>query len=439
MEDTPLCRSSSAPLMAPRRYVGAKLPPLTMLGTVPPAALIPSTHALAPQSPAKSPMDLRAAGAPRQGGGKAPPSPTTPPPAQFGIITDGELPSAKRRGDRLLSTSSDATTAEPATCMSSQVGASLFQDSCGGPLALALGDARDIVAFIPPALAMPKYSKKAEPSWIRGKALGSGSYGTVFKAFDPNSLQIFAVKELVLDDTLSGFTRQRERVDAELSICQSLRHPNIVSYLGHGMTEEYLHIYLEYVPGGSMLNLLAQFGPLESAALRKATRGTLEGLDYLHTHSPPIVHRDIKGANLLVDLDMTVKLTDFGCSKWNYDTKSFTTLGSIPWMAPEVITQLEGYGRKADVWSFGCTIIEMATGEKPWGNDAFDNMMFALNHIANSSSTPPLPDHAPALCRDLIRLCLRRVQGDRPSTAELLRHEFVSRPCLGMGRRRGGA
>lgn len=99
------------------------------------------------------------------------------------------------------------------------------------------------------------------------------------------------LQELVLDDTLSGFTRQRERVDAELSICQSLRHPNIVSYLGHGMTEEYLHIYLEYVPGGSMLNLLAQFGPLESAALRKATRGTLEGLDYLHTHSPPIVHR----------------------------------------------------------------------------------------------------------------------------------------------------
>jgi len=260
------------------------------------------------------------------------------------------------------------------------------------------------------------------PQWIKGDSLGSGSFGTVYKALDPVKLQIFAVKEIALE----GNAKSRERLAVELSICQSLRHPNIVSFLGHDYTEHSLFIYLEFVPGGSMSSLLSEFGALEGNVLRKATQGMLQGLDFLHTRSPPVVHRDLKGANLLVSVDMSVKLADFGCSKWSSDTKSFTTLGSVPWMAPEVIMQSEGYGRKADIWSFGCTVIEMASAEKPWGNGTFDNLMFALNHIANSSETPPIPDGVDSSCCELIAACTQRSQHARPCTSDLLQQAFLA-------------
>merc|ERR1719188_1507119 len=115
----------------------------------------------------------------------------------------------------------------------------------------------------------------------------------------------------------------------------------------------------------------------------------LKGLDYLHTRRPPVVHRDIKCANILVDLNFSVKLADFGCSRQQDVTTSFTTIGSIPWMAPEVIQQHDGYGRKADIWSLGCTVIEMFTAEKPWGNAFFDNIMYAMSHIGLSEALPP--------------------------------------------------
>mmetsp|Transcript_102516 Transcript_102516/g.287338 ORF Transcript_102516/g.287338 Transcript_102516/m.287338 type:complete len:362 (+) Transcript_102516:52-1137(+) len=260
-------------------------------------------------------------------------------------------------------------------------------------------------------------------SWVRGKLLGAGSYGKVYKAMDSEATQIFAVKEVPLDSALS---KARDRLDNELKICQRLRHRNIVSYLGHDYREQALFIYLEYVPGGSMEAFLREFGPLEGDALRKAALETLLGLDYLHTLSPPVVHRDLKGANLLVGSGMEVKLADFGCSRCCDDTTSFSTLGSVPWMATEVIAQVEGYGRGADIWSFGCTVIEMATGEKPWGDGALNNLLFALNRIANSDETPPLPQRAPPECRDLIARCTQRSQHARPATTWLLKHDFLS-------------
>lgn len=86
--------------------------------------------------------------------------------------------------------------------------------------------------------------------------------------------------------------------------------------------DHHLHIFFEYVPGGSMANFLAEFCCLEGKALWKATRGMLEGLGHLHTRSPPVVHRDLRGANLLIDAGLGVKLADFGCSTWNSGTRS---------------------------------------------------------------------------------------------------------------------
>jgi len=264
-------------------------------------------------------------------------------------------------------------------------------------------------------------------AWTRGHEIGAGSYGSVFKALDRQTGRIFAVKEAAV--SRSGSEEDRKYIDklkAELDICKDLRHPNIVSYLGHeSASSGSLYIYLEYVPGGSMSSMLAEFGALEGSPLRRSTAGLLEGLDYLHTRSPPVVHRDIKGANILVDLNFCVKLADFGCSKCSDITTSFTALGSIPWMAPEVIQQQAGHGRKADIWSLGCTIIEMATAEKPWGKSFFDNPMCALRHIGFTDAVPAIAATVAPEAHELISRCLRREPEQRPWASELLRHDFV--------------
>eukprot|EP00933_Yihiella_yeosuensis_P051943 TRINITY_DN49919_c0_g1_i1.p1 TRINITY_DN49919_c0_g1~~TRINITY_DN49919_c0_g1_i1.p1 ORF type:complete len:442 (+),score=59.15 TRINITY_DN49919_c0_g1_i1:115-1440(+) len=262
--------------------------------------------------------------------------------------------------------------------------------------------------------------------YVMGKPIGSGTYGCVFKALEKQTGRIFAIKKANVDCNRSDQDKKyRAKLKEELKICQDLRHPNIVACLGYSCSDMELSIYLEYIAGGSMSALLAEFGPLDNTLLRHATKGLLKGLNYLHTRHPPVVHRDIKGANILVGLDFCVKLADFGCSKRDDLTTSFTTIGSIPWMAPEVIQQKHGHGRKADVWSLGCCIIEMATAEKPWGDKAFENAMYALRMISMSDSTPPVPETMDEIGQDLIGQCIQRDPEIRASVAELLDHTFL--------------
>merc|ERR1712050_466236 len=139
------------------------------------------------------------------------------------------------------------------------------------------------------------------------------------------------------------------------------------------------------------------FGPLEESLIARYMCNLLQGLDYLHTRDPPVLHRDIKGANILVGLDCRVKLSDFGCSKRSAGTAIQTLRGSVPWMAPEVMRQSE-YGRKADIWSIGCVLIEMSTASAPWGH--FDNCLAAMVRIAMSEETPPVPSRLSSNCRE---------------------------------------
>jgi len=258
-------------------------------------------------------------------------------------------------------------------------------------------------------------------SWRKGKQIGQGSYGSVFKAQDLDRGLIFAVKQCPQADP-----KHVEKMKMEIEICRTLQHPNIVRYLGFEDSSGGLFVFLEYVAGGCMSNILHEFGALTSATLRKATRDCCRGLLYLHTRNPPVVHRDIKASNLLVDSDFEVKLADFGCSKKDDCTKSFTTIGSVPWMAPEVILNKEGHGRKADIWSFGCTVVEMATAEQPWGANRFNSVMFALRHIGMTDEVPTLPnDYQDEECRDFVRQCVVRCPETRPRSRHLLTHKFL--------------
>mmetsp|Transcript_18203 Transcript_18203/g.33448 ORF Transcript_18203/g.33448 Transcript_18203/m.33448 type:complete len:455 (-) Transcript_18203:85-1449(-) len=259
-------------------------------------------------------------------------------------------------------------------------------------------------------------------TWVRGETLGRGSLGRVFKALDQATGNVMAVKEVLLNTDQESDAKLRLALQNEVNLLKDLKHPHIVSYLGHDYIDNCLYMYLEYMPGGSMAQVLGTFGPFEEVLIAAYTRQLADGLVYLHTRDPPVVHRDVKGGNILVGLDGRVKLADFGCSKRAQETMSQTMRGSVPWMAPEVIAHT-CYGRAADIWSFGCVLIEMGTARVPWGN--FDNQLAAMVKIGMSKETPSLPTGISPSCQDFIRRCVQRDKTLRPSATDMLSLDFI--------------
>merc|ERR1712087_275216 len=203
---------------------------------------------------------------------------------------------------------------------------------------------------------------------------------------------------------------------------KDLVHPNIVAYLGHDYIDSCLYMYLEHMAGGTITQALHGFGPFEESLIASYSQQILEGLEYLHTREPSVIHRDIKGSNILIGEDCRPKLADFGCSKRTDRTLTHTMRGSIPWMAPEVIAHSR-YGRAADIWSFGCVVIEMGTANVPWGR--FEHQMQALVRIGLSQELPPFPEGVSEVCRLFIIDCVKRDPAERLTTSELLKHEFI--------------
>jgi len=266
-------------------------------------------------------------------------------------------------------------------------------------------------------------------TWKRGQLLGVGAFGKVYLGLNTNTGELFAVKELVFENSLEAEAhRSVLSFRQEIELMRSLRHENIVRYLGTQVTDtNTICIFLEFVSGGSLSSVLSKFGPLTESVIRVYTKQVLTGLEYLHKNG--IIHRDIKGANILVDPAGTVKLTDFGCAKairglQGSNIKSL--VGTPYWMAPEVIRN-EGYGRSADIWSLGCTIVEMACGRPPWSQE-FTELAAAMYHIASSNEIPHIPDSLSSDGHDFLLLCFRRESRERSDASTLLSHVFIRQP-----------
>ncbi|XP_060755869.1 mitogen-activated protein kinase kinase kinase 22 isoform X3 [Neoarius graeffei] len=224
-------------------------------------------------------------------------------------------------------------------------------------------------------------SPRAPVNWRQGKLLGRGAFGEVYLCYDADTGRELAVKQVPFDPD-----------------CQETSK-------------------------GSIKDQLKAYGALTEKVTRRYTRQILQGVFYLHSNM--IVHRDIKGANILRDSSGNVKLGDFGASKRiqticmsGTGIKSVT--GTPYWMSPEVING-EGYGRKADVWSVACTVVEMLTQKPPW---AEYEAMAAIFKIATQPTKPNLPEGVSDACRDFLRQVFVEEKW-RPTAEVLLSHPFV--------------
>nr|XP_012418923.1 PREDICTED: mitogen-activated protein kinase kinase kinase 19 isoform X4 [Odobenus rosmarus divergens] len=216
----------------------------------------------------------------------------------------------------------------------------------------------------------------------------------------------------------------------KVDLLKALKHVNIVAYLGTCLEENIVSIFMEFVPGGSISSIINRFGPLPEMVFCKYTRQILQGVAYLHENC--VVHRDIKGNNVMLMPTGIIKLIDFGCAKrlaWaglngTHSDMLKSMHGTPYWMAPEVISE-SGYGRKSDIWSIGCTVFEMATGKPPLAS--MDRMAAMFYIGAHRGLMPPLPEHFSENAVDFVRVCLIRDQHERPSAAQLLKHSFLMR------------
>ncbi|EME40084.1 hypothetical protein DOTSEDRAFT_137232 [Dothistroma septosporum NZE10] len=267
--------------------------------------------------------------------------------------------------------------------------------------------------------------------------------------------ELLAVKQVEVNPKAANTdpAKIREMVkalDLEIDTMQHLDHVNIVQYLGCERKEYSISIFLEYISGGSVGSCLRKHGRFEEPVVSSLTRQTLCGLAYLHSEG--ILHRDLKADNILLDLDGTCKISDFGISKrsanpYNNDITN-SMQGSVFWMAPEVIraqsqtltaatstssstsssldvTSSAGYSAKVDIWSLGCVVLEMFAGRRPWSKEEAIGAIYKLGSL---NQAPPIPDDVSTVvgpaALSFMYDCFTIDPGERPTADTLLRAPF---------------
>ncbi|RKP37096.1 kinase-like domain-containing protein, partial [Dimargaris cristalligena] len=257
-----------------------------------------------------------------------------------------------------------------------------------------------------------------------GDCIGKGAFGTVFRGLNLTNGKVVAVKQISLENAsrppaMASAETVIDSCLSEVAILKKLQHPNIVRYLGFVQTDANLYQILEYCENGSLRSIYKKFGRFPEHLVGVYLGQVLAGLTYLHKQG--IIHRDIKGANILSTKDGRVKLADFGVSTLVNDEDPHS-VGSPYWMAPEVI-ELGGVTTAADIWSLGCTVIELLQGEPPYGRLSTVAALFRMVQDPH----PPLPTGLSSLVRDFLRHCFPKDPSQRGSAPFLSRHPWIQK------------
>ncbi|KAI4351011.1 hypothetical protein L6164_005405 [Bauhinia variegata] len=247
-----------------------------------------------------------------------------------------------------------------------------------------------------------------------GERIGLGSYGEVYRG-EWRGTEV-AVKRF-LDQDISG--ESLEEFKSEVQLMKRMRHPNVVLFMGAVIRPPNLSIVTEFLPRGSLYRLIHR--PNNQLDERKRLRMALDaarGMNYLHTCSPTIVHRDLKSPNLLVDKNWVVKVCDFGLSRMKHSTflSSRSTAGTAEWMAPEVLRN-EPSNEKCDVYSYGVILWELSTLQQPWGGM---NPMQVVGAVGFQHRRLDIPENMDPAIADIIRKCWETDPKLRPSFAEIM-------------------
>ncbi|KAI0452128.1 hypothetical protein F5B21DRAFT_484697 [Xylaria acuta] len=250
-----------------------------------------------------------------------------------------------------------------------------------------------------------------------GECIGKGAFGAVYKAFNWGTGEAVAVKQIKLVNLPKSELRM---IEAEIDLLKNLHHDNIVKYIGFVKSADCLNIILEYCENGSLHSICKAYGKFPENLVGVYMTQVLQGLQYLHDQG--VIHRDIKGANILTTKDGKVKLADFGVSTSTLagPDKEAQVVGTPYWMAPEII-ELSGATPASDIWSLGCTVIELLSGRPPYHHL---QAMPALFAIVNDDH-PPLPEGVSSAARDFLMQCFQKDPNLRVSARKLLKHNWI--------------
>eukprot|EP01129_Flabellula_baltica_P014452 TRINITY_DN6914_c0_g1_i1.p1 TRINITY_DN6914_c0_g1~~TRINITY_DN6914_c0_g1_i1.p1 ORF type:complete len:407 (-),score=88.27 TRINITY_DN6914_c0_g1_i1:263-1396(-) len=260
-----------------------------------------------------------------------------------------------------------------------------------------------------------------------GDKVGSGAAGSVYKAFDVKAGVFVAIKR-----TERRGRESESQIMNEVNLLKNLTHPNILELYDIFLTDQNMYMVMEFIESGSLANVIHNYGVIPEILAGKYVQQVLTGLTYLHSEG--VIHRDIKGPNILITKSGNIKLADFGIAipsrieesmaemaETGTDTGSWSCVDGSPfWMAPEVI-ELNQPTFKCDIWSLGALTIEILTGDPPYSDIPIMSALFKIV----MDDCPELPSDTTPHCTDFLSKCFIKNPEERPTAEELLNHPWI--------------